>query len=100
MFMKLLIRSGSGGTLSVTDGGRTAADVDNEPCVCDRDVGGRAAAVASAQNATSEDRLVESRRSLDVGDREKMCDGKSLPRRHLIDFLLDLYVAHGLLPLG
>ena len=46
----------------------------------------RAAAVASAQYATSEDRFVKSQRSLDVGDGEKVRDGKPVLRRHLIAF--------------
>src|ERR1700722_8950744 len=75
-------------------GCRTAPDVDNEPRVRDLDVPGRAAAVASAQYATSEDRFVESSRSFDVGDGEKVRDGKSILRRHLIAFLLDLYLVH------
>src|SRR5262249_15389387 len=40
---------------------------------------------------------VEARRSLDVGDREKMRDGKPVSRRHLVDLLIDLDLAHGLL---
>jgi hypothetical protein len=47
-----------------------------------------------AQNATSEDRFVKSSRSFDVGDGEKVCDGKPILRRHLIAFLLDLYLVH------
>jgi hypothetical protein len=57
---------------------RTAPDVDNEPRVRDLDVPRRAAAVASAQNATSEDRFVKSSRSFDVGDGEKVRDGVNL----------------------
>src|SRR6202453_2821184 len=71
-------------------GCRTAPDVDNEPRVRDLDVPRR----ASAQNATSEDRFVKSSRSFDVGDGEKVCDGKPVLRRHLIAFLLDLYLVH------
>src|SRR5271168_1040370 len=71
-------------------GCRTAPDVDNEPRVRDLDVPRR----ASAQNATSEDRFVESSRSFDVGDGEKVCDGKPILRRHLIAFLLDLHLVH------
>jgi hypothetical protein len=41
----------------------------------DLDVPRRAAAVAPAQNATSEDRFVKSSRSFDVGDGEKVRDG-------------------------
>jgi hypothetical protein len=75
-------------------GCRTAPDVDNEPRVRDLDVPWRAAALASAQNAPSEDRFVKSSRSFDVGDREKVCDGKPTLRRHLIAFLFDLYLVH------
>src|ERR1700689_446200 len=102
--MKLLTKSGLAGTLSVTDGlsgvgpppGLTRSHV--FAIWCTR----RAFAVAPAQNATSEDRFVKSKRSLDVGDGEKVCDGNPILRRHLIGFLLDLYFAHGrlLLDLG
>ena len=96
--MKLLTESGSAGTLSVTvglSGVGPPPGVDKEPRVRDLDVPRRAAAVASAQNATSEDRFVKSKRSLDVGDGEKVCDAKPILRRHLIAFLLDLYLVHG-----
>ena len=79
---------------------RTAPNVDNEPRVRDLDVPRRAAAVAFAQNATSEDRFVKSSRSFDVGDGEKVCDGKPILRRHLIGFLLDLYLVHRRLQFG
>ena len=95
--MKLLTESGLAGTLSVTDG---LSGVDNEPHVRDLDVPRRAAAVASAQNASSEDRFIESSRSFDVGDGEKVCDGKAIPRRHLKAFLLDLYLVHPRLLFG
>jgi hypothetical protein len=75
-------------------GCRTAADIDNEPRVRDLDVPWRALAVASAQNATSEYLLLKSSRSFDVGDSEKVCDGKPILRRHLIALLLDLYLVH------
>src|ERR1700719_1559551 len=81
-------------------GCRTAPDVDNEPRVRDVDVPRRTAAVASAQNATSEDRFVKPSRSFDAGDGEKVCDGKPILRRHLIAFLLDLYLGHGRLQFG
>jgi hypothetical protein len=81
-------------------GCRTASRVDQEPSVRDLDVPWRAAAVASAQNATSEDLFIKSKRSLDVGDGEKVCDGKSILRRHLIAFLVDLYLAHRRLQFG
>ena len=55
---------------------RAASGVDKEPGVRDLDVPRRAFAVASAQNATSEDLFVKSSRSFDVGDGEKVCDGK------------------------
>ena len=70
-------------------------DVDNEPRVRDLDVTRRALAIASAQNATTEDRFVKSKRSLDVGDGEKVCDGNAVLRRHLIAVLPDLYFGHG-----
>src|ERR1700682_3780683 len=76
-------------------GCRAAADVDNEPRVRDLDVPRRAALVASAQNAASEDRLVKSSRSFDVGDGDKVCDGNAVLRRPLIGFLLDLYLGDG-----
>ena len=49
-------------------------------------------------HATSEDRFVKSSRSFDVRNSEKLGDGKPILRRHLIVFLLDLYLAHGRLP--
>src|SRR5271170_2341059 len=73
---------------------RAAPDVDNEPRVRDLEVTRRALAIASAQNATTEDRFVKSKRSLDIGDGEKVCDGDAFLRRHLIAFLLDLYLVH------
>jgi len=79
-------------------GRRTAADIDDEPRVRDLDVARRAALVASAQDAASEDRFVKSRRPFDVGDGKKMRDGNPVLRRHLIRFLPDLYFAHGRLP--
>jgi hypothetical protein len=81
-------------------GSRTAPDVDKEPRIRDLNVRRRAAAVASAQNATPEDRFVKSSRSFDVGDGEKVCDGKPILRRHLIGFLLDLYLVLRRLQLG
>src|ERR1700760_4978740 len=75
-------------------GCRTASGVNKEPRVRDLDVSRRAAGVASAQNATSEDRFIKSKRSLDVGDGEKVRNGKPILRRHLIGFLLDLYLVH------
>jgi hypothetical protein len=81
-------------------GCRTAADVDNEPRVRDLEVTRRALAIASAQNATTEDRFVKSKRSLDIGDGDKVCDGDAVLRRHLIGFWLDLYLVHGRLQSG
>ena len=101
--MKLLTKSGLAGTLSVTvglSGVGPPPGVDQEPRVRDLDVPRRAFAVAPAQNATSEDFFVKSKRSLDVGDGEKMCDGDPILRRHLIGLLLDLYFAHGQLLFG
>jgi hypothetical protein len=81
----------------VTDGfwGRPAPDVDNEPRIRDLDVPRQAVAVASAKDATAEDRFVKSSRPFDINDREKECDGKPILRWHLIAFLLDLYLVHG-----
>jgi hypothetical protein len=63
-------------------------DVDNKPSVRDLDVRWRAAAVASGQNATSEDRFVKSSRSFDVGDNEKVCDGEPIQRRRQVLILM------------
>src|ERR1700678_3470636 len=81
-------------------GCRTAADVEDDPRVRDLDVAWSAAAVAPAENATSEDLLVKSSRSFDVRNGEKVRDGKAILRRHLIVFLLDFDLAHGRLPSG
>src|SRR5580700_6423809 len=75
-------------------GGRPAPDVDKEPHIRDLNVPGRAAAVASAQNATAEDRFIEASRSFDVGDGEKVRDGEPFARGHLIALLFDLYRVH------
>ena len=56
--------------------------------------------IDTALSATSEDRFVKSKRSLDVGDREKVCDRKPILRRHLIAFLLDFYLVHRRLQFG
>ena len=97
MFIKLLNEFGAG--RNVERYGRlvrcrTATDVDNEPSVRDLKVSRRAAAVASAQNAAAENPFVKSKRSFDVGDSEKVRDGKPVPRRHPIAFLLDLDLVH------
>src|SRR3954447_25098265 len=70
---------------------RPAADVDKEPGIRDLDVCRRAVAVAWAENATAEHRFVETSRSVDVSDGEKIRHGKVLPRRHLVTLLFDLY---------
>src|SRR5207247_74025 len=75
-------------------GGRPAPNVDKEPSIRDLNVPRRALAVASAQSATAEDRFIEAKRSVDVGDGEKMCDADSVPRGHLIALLFDLYGVH------
>ena len=96
--MKLLTLSGSGGTLSVTVG---LSGVGPPPGLTMSHVfaiwryPGAPLVVASAQNATSENCFVKSKRSLDVGDGEKVRDGNPVLRRHLIGFLLDFYLAHG-----
>ena len=62
------------GTLSVTvglSGGWPAPDVDNEPRIRDLKASRRAVAVASAQNATAEDRFAEVNRSVDISHGEK-----------------------------
>ena len=94
--MKLLTKSGLAGTLSVTNG---LSGVGPPPGLTRSHVfaiwmyPGAPLVVASAQNATSEDRFVKSKRSLDVGDGEKACDGNPILRRHLIGLLLDLHLA-------
>src|SRR6516225_8966714 len=93
IFMKLLTESGSAGTLSVTDGlsgvgpplTLTMSHVFAIWMYPRR---------AYAQNAAPEDRFVKSSRSFDVGDGEKICDGKPILRRHLIAFLPDLHLVH------
>lgn len=75
-------------------GGRPASDVDDEPGIRDLNVSRRTTAVACAQNATTENRLVEASRSVDVGDGEEVSDGEPHPGGHLIALLLDLYGVH------
>src|SRR5271170_3856037 len=72
-------------------GGRPAPNVDKEPRIRDLNVPRRALGVASAQCATAEDRFIKAKRSVDVGDGEKMCDAEPVPRGHLIALLSDLY---------
>ena len=100
--MKLLTKSGWRGRERYRwfVGRRTAPGVDNKPRVRDLKVPRRAAVVASALNATSEDRFVKSKRSFDVGDGEKVRDGNAVLLRHLIAFLLDLYLVHRQLQFG
>ena len=88
--MKLLTLSGSAGTLSVTVG---LSGVGPPPGLTRSHVfaiwmyPGAPLLVASAQNAASRDLFVKPQRSLDIGDGEKVCDGKSILRRHIIGFL-------------
>src|SRR5271155_2384086 len=75
-------------------GGRPASDVDQKPRIRDLNVPRRAPAVASTQSATAEDRFIEAKRPVDVGDGEKVCDADSVPRGHLIALLSDLYALY------
>src|SRR5271167_1334303 len=75
-------------------GGRPAPDVDKQPGIRDLNVPRRALAVATAQRAAAEDRFIEAKRSVDVGDGEKMCDADSLPWGHLIALVFDLYAVY------
>src|ERR1041385_6264615 len=70
--------------------GRPAADVQNHPDIRKLKVPWRVA-VASAQNAGTEDFLVVVKRPVDVGYGKKMRDADSLPRRHLVALPIDLY---------
>ena len=47
-----------------------------------------------AQSATAEDRFIEAKRSVDVGDGKKMRHGEPVSRRHLVALLFDLYAVH------
>src|SRR5271167_4496266 len=89
-----LIRVGDAERYRRLVGGRPAPDVDKEPSIRDLNVRGRAFAVATAQNATAENLLIEASRPVDVGDGKKMCDGEPLARGHLIALLFDLYRVH------
>jgi hypothetical protein len=95
--MKLLTKSGLAGTLSVTDG---LSGVGPPPGLTRSHVfaiwmyPGAPLLSPPAENATSEDRFVKSKRALDVGDGEKVCDSNPILRRHPIIFLIDLYLAH------
>src|SRR5580693_8875854 len=95
-----LVRFGNAQRYRRLLGGRPAPYVDNKPRIRDLDVPGQAVAVASAQNATAENPLVEASRPFDVGDGEKERDRKSIVWWHLIAFLLDLYLVHGRLQFG
>src|ERR1700685_1255776 len=75
-------------------GGRPAPDVDKEPRIRDLNVPRRALAVASAQSAAAKDRFIEAKRSVDVGDCEKVCDADSVPWGHLIALVFDLYAVY------
>src|SRR5271156_3976652 len=72
----------------------TAPKINNEPRVRDLDESRRALAVARRQYAAAEDLFVKSSRPFDIGNCDKVRDGKSFLRRHLIGFLLDLHFAH------
>src|SRR5580704_14422089 len=76
-------------------GGRPAPDVDKEPGIRDLNVPRRALDVPPAQDATAEDRLVEAKRSIDIGDGEKMRDGEPVSRGHFIALLFDFHAVHG-----
>src|SRR5580704_15093653 len=76
-------------------GGRPAPAVDKEPGIRDLNVPRCALGVPPAQNAPAEDRLVEAKRAIDVSDGEKMRDGESVSRGHLIAPLFDFYAVHG-----
>ena len=94
--MKPLIFFGSG-TLSVTvglSGVGPPPTLTRSQVFANLNVRRRAVAVASAQNATAEDLLIEASRPVDVGDGEKMCDREPLPRGHLIALPFDLYRVH------
>ena len=71
-------------------GCRAAPDVDNR-ATCSRSGCNPAAPLLSPllRMLTTEDRFVKSKRSFDVGDGEKVCDGNAVLRRHLIGFRLD-----------
>src|SRR5689334_16418633 len=72
--------------------GRPASNVQNHPDIRKLKVP-RRVAVTQAQNASAENLFIEVRRSLDVGDGEKVRYADSLSRGHLIALLLDLYAA-------
>ena len=103
IFKKQLTESGLGGTLSVTDG---LSGVGPPPTLTMSHMfaiwmyPGAPLTVASAQNTASEDRFVKSSRSFDVGDGEKIRDGKPVLRRHPIVFLRDLDLGHRRLQFG
>ncbi|ESW94649.1 hypothetical protein X768_33670 [Mesorhizobium sp. LSJC265A00] len=52
------------------------------------------APLAQAQDAASEDHLIESCRAFNVGDCQKMRDNKAVVRGHFIDFILNAYLGH------
>src|ERR1700746_3386823 len=72
---------------------RPAADVQNHPDIRELKVPWRVA-VASAQNASTEDLLVVVKRPVDVGYGKKMRDADSLPRRHLVALVSDFHASH------
>ncbi len=75
-------------------GGRPAPDIDNQPRVRDLNVPRRALAIASAQNAATEDLLIKIDRSIDVGDGDEMRNDKPVARRHLVALWFDWCAAH------
>ena len=95
--MKLLILFGSG-TLSVTVG---LSGVGPPPTLTRSHVfaiwmyPGAPLPSPPARDAAAEDRFVETERAIDVGDGEKMRNGKPVARGHLVALLLDLCAAHG-----
>jgi len=86
-----LVRVGDAERYRRLVGGWPASDVDKEPRIRDLNVPGCAAAVASAQNATAENRFVSASRSVDVDNGDEVCDGEPVPGGHLIALLSDLY---------
>jgi hypothetical protein len=50
--------------------------------------------MASAQNGAAEDPFIKIGRSVDVGNRDEICDGEPLAGGHLIALLFDLYGVH------
>src|SRR5271165_4476828 len=96
IFIKLLTESGSAGTLSVTDG---LSGVGPPPTLTRSHVfaiwmyctlARRCCRLCSECDLRRPFRKIEP--IVRCGDGKKVCDGKSILRRHLIDFLIDLYL--------